>query len=311
MKTGKLIGQLDSIQNLQVTVNAAVNKLDIFAKSTGAVPTSADPIWVKIPDGTGAVYRKRNATYLSGDSQFTMADAANYWSKGSLDAEIKTAWVYAIWDGTGIVWALAGYSGFTMVPTTTTVTDDDYFLLESSSTYTRSNDHYCVAVCKIRYQYDTADTPDHTIQATVTDAPVILWNPKSDYGKMSTLATTNTSGSNIALYSAVSAVVKQSGYYYIVAQLSANATGTAGAVDLQIKTGSATYANATLRSLKYQNNLAAGAFYIDLTCACSCYLNAGDTIHLGASCAGTSGNRVIYGDSNSYGYTLLAFNKVD
>jgi len=170
------------IYNLKPVINAAVNKLDIFSKSGGADPDASNIVAVAIPDGNGFVFRSRAAAYLSGTSQIVMADAANYWGKGSLDAEIKTAWLYAIWDGTGIVWALAGYSGFTRVPTTTTATDDDYFLLEDGSTYARSNDHYCVSVAKIRYQYDTADTPDHTIQATVIDAPQVVWNPKSDYG---------------------------------------------------------------------------------------------------------------------------------
>jgi hypothetical protein len=151
------------ISNLKPTVNVAVNKLDIFTKSGGAAPDSTNIISVAIPDGAGHTLRSRAAAYLSGTGQIILADAGNYWSKGSLDGEIKTAWLYAIWDGTGIVWALGGYSGFTNVPTTTTATDDDYFLLEDGSTYSRSASHYCVAVARVRYQYDTSDTPDHTI----------------------------------------------------------------------------------------------------------------------------------------------------
>jgi hypothetical protein len=185
-----------TLVNLKPAVNAAVNKLDIFTKSGGAVPDATNILNVIIPDGSGYTARSRAAAYLSGTSQFIMADATDYWSKGDLAAEIKTAWLYAIWDGTGIVWALAGYSGFNMVPTTTTVGDDDYFLLEAGSTYTRNNAHYCVCVGKIRYEYDTGDAPDHTIQATVENAPQVIWNPKSN----------NVSGADITEYSVVSMV---------------------------------------------------------------------------------------------------------
>jgi len=95
-----------------------------------------------------------------------MADASAYWRRPTLNNSVYIAYIYAIWDGTGIVWALAAQSGFTNVQTTTTVTDPNYMLLENSSTYIRSASHYCVAIAKITFQYDTGDNPDYTIDTT-------------------------------------------------------------------------------------------------------------------------------------------------
>jgi len=300
------------IGNLKPVVNATVNKLDIFTKSGGAIPDAANIIAVAIPDGNGYTFRSRAAAYLSGTSQFIMADAANYWSKGSLDAEIKTAYVYAIWDAAGgIVWALGGYSGFTRVPASTTETDDDFFLLEAGSTYTKAVTDYCVCVGKIRYQYDTADTPDHTIQATVLDAPQVIWNPKSDYGYSKNFATTFTQGSNISEASRIAIVVKQSGKYSISATVLGSTDVTGVTARLYIRTGSATYASAT--QLTFSSMVRAdGGISSVAGPSKQKYLNAGDTIHLGISINGTT-NMSIIGDDGSWGpgVTQLTFMRVD
>jgi hypothetical protein len=304
--------QMGLVINLKPTVNAAVNKLDIFTKSGGAAPTASNPIAVAIPDGNGHTLRTRAAAYLSGTSQIILANAANYWSKGALDGEIKTAWLYAIWDGTGIVWALAGYSGFHMVPTTTTETDDDYFLLEDGSTYTRDNAHHCVAVAKIRYQYDTADDPDHTIQATVEDAPRVIWNPKSDYGKTVNLATTITSATDLN-QSVCSAVVGQSGRYLASGHLYAMAGSGAVAASVFLKTGSATYGDAVQKAHAYGDSNYAPAQYgltVSIT-PIAVWLNVGDTIHLGVSETAMAGNKNVYGDSTFVGATQLTFTRID
>lgn len=298
------------IKNLAPTVNATVNLLDIFAKSSGAYPNAINIISVKIPDATGGTFRSRNGTYLSGTGQIAMADAANYWSKGSLDAEIKTAYVYAIWDAAGgIVWALGGYSGFTRCPASTTATDDDFFLLETSSTYTKVITDYCVCVAKIRYQYDTADAPDHTIQATVLDAPQVMWNPKSDYGYQKNLATTNTAGTDIADYSAVSVVIKQSGRYAIKGQVTTYADTSAYLGYAKIKTGSATYSSATQKAYAQGTSLVTAT--LTLPPGASTYLNAGDTIHLGAEVYSPNGNRSVQGDNTKVGCTNLCFDRID
>lgn len=287
------LSRLVLVDNLKPSVNASVNKLDIFTKSGGAVPDATNIISVAIPDGNGYTFRSRAAAYLSGTSQFILADAANYWSKGSLDAEIKTAYIYAIWDGTGIIWALGGYSGFTRVPASTTATDDDFFLLEEGSTYTKAVTEYCVCVGKIRYQYDTADTPDHTIQATVLDAPQVVWNPNSDYVKSVSLATTVTSGSDIAEYSVLSIVVKQSGNYLVTVAGHGINTYSAFLIYLFIKYGSATYANAVY-AFKTVCQVPAGN--TEGMRICMVRVNVGDTIHFGISVAATSSDRVIAGD---------------
>jgi hypothetical protein len=298
------------VLNLKPAVNAAANKLDIFSKSGGAAPDADNPIKVMIPDGAGYTQRTRAAAYLSGTGQIVMADAGGYWGRSSLADEIKTAWLYAIWDGTGIVWALGGYSGFTTVPTTTTAGDDDYFLLEDGSTYTRNAAHYCVAVAKIRYEYNTADDPDHTIQAAAINAPQIIWNPKSDYGYQKNLAADNVSAGDISAYSAVSVVVKQPGKYDIWGK--ANVYGPSAAMlgTAYIRTGNATYGSATLLSRSSGHTGGGGAEETAPVFA-SVYLNVGDTIHLGAAVAGATGNRVLRGDSYAAGSTSMIFRRAD
>ena len=295
------------IINLKPVVNVAVNKLDIFSKSAGTAPDASNPVKVMIPDGNGYTQRTRAEAYLSGTSQIILADATDYWSKGSLDAEIKTAWLYAIWDGTGIVWALGGYSGFNSVPTTTTATDDDYFLLEASSTYTRSASHYCVAVAKIRYQYDTADTPDHTIQSNGENAPQVIWNARSDYGYSKALASTISAAADITSQAFVSLIVKQSGKFYWSGEVSFSPNAS-GVGQLEFKTGSATYASATLQrdtSIVTTNGT-------DNICASGeLYLNAGDSIHLGGALTASGGIRKIRGASDAIGCTMLTFRRVD
>ena len=304
MKYGSILGKTDNINNLKLVVNAAVNKLDIFARSSGATSDASNLIFVKIPDGNGNVYRSRGAAYLSGTSQFIMADAANYWSKGSRDAEIKTAYVYAIWDGTGIIWALGGYSGFTRCPASTTATDDDFFLLEASSTYTKAITDYCVCVGKIRYQYDTADNPDHTIQATVLDAPQVIWNPKSDYGYQKSMASTVSSGSDIAMGSLVAVTVKQSGYYMAMGQVY-GANPAAGNSQLTVNI----LMNVVLVAYEAEAVSSMGfplcAYGMGMK-----YLNAGEVIDLQASLSAVSGTREIYGDL-AYRYTSLIFQRID
>ncbi len=298
------------IRNLKPVVNADVNELDIFTKSGGAAPDATNIIMVAIPDGNGYTFRSRNGAVASGTGQIAMANAGNYWSKGSLDAEIKTCWLYAIYSAAdaGIVWALGGYSGFNAVPTTTTATDDDYFLLETSSSYTRVATDYCVAVAKIRYQYDTADTPDHTIQATVIDAPQVIWNPKSDYARYATLATSNVSGSLIAEYSAISVVVKQAGRYIAMGKATG---GGAASVDLRlvIKVGSATYASAvqivTARTNTSGDNTCLTIHPIPF------YANNGDTVHFGCFVNTNTGNRYLNGDNTSQGYTGFSIMRID
>lgn len=287
------------VDNLKLVVNASINKLDVFTKSGGAVPDATDFFTTSIPDGSGLVARTRKATYLSGTSQIIMADGANYWSKGSRDGEIKTAWLYAIWDGTGIVWALGGYSGFMMVPTTTTVTDDDYLLLEDGSTYTRSASHYCVAVAKIRYQYDTADAPNHIIQATVENAPQVIWNPKSDYSTKK-YADYLVQASDINMFSAISSVVKQPGRYVAHCNIMwqvYNGSGS-GHCNAQVKVGSATYGDAVLRDSVSDHRttpLNAGVTPINS----EFYAYAGDTVHLGLNIVGDAAyNRIIYSQTN-------------
>jgi hypothetical protein len=293
----------EMVYNLKPVVNAAVNKLDLFTKSGGGYPTLINPIRVMIPDGNGYTQRLRVSNYLSGVGQFVMAEATNYWSKGSLDVEIKTAYIYAIWDGTGIVWALAGYSGFSMVPTTTTVTDDDFFLLEYGSTYTRSNSHYCVCVGRIRYQYDTADNPDHTIQTTVENAPQIMWNPPSDYSITRTLATTLSQASDLTSSGTIIIAIKQTGIYAISGKALCQCTGGTAAV-----TGSITYEVKTV-SYTYEVEGSANLFQVGFEPRIM-PLNSGQNVALNLVLTGASGNRIVYGDSSQPSSTYITVQRI-
>jgi len=302
------------IINLNPVVNVAVNKLDIFSKSGGATPDATDYITVSIPDVAGVTTRKRAGAVASGTGQIVLADAANYWSKGDLAAEIKTIYLYAIWStsDSGIVWALGGYSGFTRVPASTTATDDDFFLLEASSTYTKVITDYCVAVAKIRYEYDTGDTPDHTIQATVLNAPQVCWNPKGDYSKTLYLASTTSSESNIAEHSVINTVLKQSGKYEFIGVLTADIEVMQGYADIYVKLGSSTYGSAVLLT-SAQVGLASGYTTYGQTSVATPtikYANAGDTVHLGgkvtASTGGSATRRII-----GAGHSSLSFKRID
>lgn len=308
----KITYAASGVGNLAPTPGVTANsyKLAIFTKASGVVVATGDPITVAIPDGTGLTWRERSASYLSGLSWIFMEDGENYWSKGSADGVLKSAYLYAIWDGTGIVFALAGYAGFNTVPITTTETDDDFFLLELNSTYTRDADHYCVCIAKIKYTYYTSDSPDHTISTEGENAPKVLWSPPTDYAKMLTLTTTNTVAGDVTEYSAASVVVKQSGRYLI----NANATGAGSAattvITVNIKTGSSTYGSATLRAQGVYTTAAAG--YVGTASATAIIaLDAGDTIHLGAAVTSGSGNRTLYGDNTATGRTALTFQRID
>ena len=165
----------DLVDKLKIGVNATVNILDLFEKTTGVVPTATYPIKVAIPDGTGVTWRTRSTAYLSGTAKFTLADATSYWSRADSATATYWAYVYAIWDGTGVVWALGSLPNHRIVTTTTTATDADYLLLEGSSTYTRSASHKCVLVGEVPYTYDTGDTPDHTFLSTGATYPQVKW----------------------------------------------------------------------------------------------------------------------------------------
>jgi len=153
------------IKNLKLVRNAAVNKIDIFARSNGAAPDALNPIRVPIPDGNGSVVRARAAQYLSGTSQIILADGYEPWGRSSLPQSQYWACLYAIWDGTGIIWAAAGNPYLRNVSTNANLGAQDFMLLEAGTTYTRNASHFCQMVGIFEYEYDTADTPDHTLES--------------------------------------------------------------------------------------------------------------------------------------------------
>lgn len=155
------------VEQLKITVNATTNILDLFEKTTGIAPTSTYPIRVAIPDGTGVTWRTRSASVASGTGSFTLADGTSYWGFPSLNGSAYEVYVYAIWSAAngGLVWGISNRSDYQLCPTGTVATEDGYMLLEDSSTYTRVGTDYCVAVARVRFEYDTADTPDYTFSA--------------------------------------------------------------------------------------------------------------------------------------------------
>jgi hypothetical protein len=221
-------------------------------------------------------------------------------------------YIYAIWStaDSGIVFATSGYSGFDKVPTTTTVTDDDYFLLEGSSTYTRANTDRCVVIAKIWKTYHTTDAPDHRLITAFEFAPKITWNPPSDYGYVKTLTTSTTAEADIAEASVISLIVKQSGRYTIHAKTYTYGEGTTNGSLLTIKTGSATYTTATLKSYDAMSDASAGAL-MGLQCFATSYLMIGDTIHIGIGVASSATTRTIYGDDTQTGLTSFYFERTD
>jgi hypothetical protein len=140
-----------------------VNKFHIRSANSNATPDATHPIQMTIPDGNTEVLRERDASYLSGSWSFTLSNGTAYWNRESSNGSVFDAYIYAIWDGTGVVFAICGTSALTKVRTTTTATDELYFKLEDDSTYTRSASHYCKCIAKFSYEYDTADTPDYTV----------------------------------------------------------------------------------------------------------------------------------------------------
>ncbi len=114
----------DLVDNLKITVNATVNILDLFEKTTGVDPTTTYPIKIAIPDGTGVTWRTRSASVLSGTGSFTLADATGYWGFADLAASAYQLYVYAIWStaDSGLVWGLSNRSNLAVCPAGTTAT---------------------------------------------------------------------------------------------------------------------------------------------------------------------------------------------
>jgi hypothetical protein len=165
-------------------------------------------------------------------------------------------------------------------------------------------------VAKIRYTYSTPDNPDHTILATVENAPQVIWNPKSDYGYTISLATTNISGGSIAEYSIISMVAKQSRKYRIQLQVCGYGATVSANVYSFIKTGSSTYGSAAIQTQGKAVSIV-GVGEGTAVCEVEIYVNAGDTIHGGGSIGPTSGGSSIYGDNTHPRATALTFHIVD
>ena len=112
----------------------------------------------------------------------------------SVTGAVNWAYVYAIWDGTGIVWALAGHPYHMVCSVSTDEESNDFMVIEGSSTYTKSASHYCKCVGRVPYTYYTGDAPDHTFLATGSTIPMIgyIGESKSGVLQQMTLSTSVT-----------------------------------------------------------------------------------------------------------------------
>jgi hypothetical protein len=165
-------------------------------------------------------------------------------------------------------------------------------------------------VAKIRYTYSTPDNPDHTILATVENAPQVVWNPKSDYGKTLTLATSNTSAADILAFTAATVTVKQSGKYKIAASVTyfVNAVVTTWS-SATIKVGAAGTTQVSFGASAFLGTGDPNGYPL---MPVEVYLNAGDIINLRPAVAATGvANRTIYGDNLQVGATGFSFKRID
>ena len=137
-----------------------------------------------------------------------------------------------------------------------------------------------------------------------------MWNPRSDYGKKVTLATAIIQGSAITEDSYVNVVVKQSGKYFISATIHSRCSDGSNDTHGWIKVGSSTYSYATYISACETYPATSAGYYATMSLTAMPTLNAGDTIHLGASVDGNT-NRHLSGDDTYLGSTGFTFFKID
>jgi len=297
-------GRSTLVNNLRFGPNATVNQLDIFAKSTGALPTAAAPIQIAIPDSMGVTIRTRSAQYLSGASTIVMADGAGYWGRPSA-AGTYEAYLYAIWDGTGIVWAMSLYPYHTTVPTTTTATDLNYFLLETSTTYSRSAGHYCICVGRVNYVYLTTNAPDHAIGDCLT-----IYKPEDfKVEHHNNILPTTISAATITDRSLMSQVVLWTGTYKVDIQAhyagTPDAAATAAYFDLRV---GATYSTAT-KLIHCLEQYSDGGRRRNFYKSCMFDFQAGDTVHFGGYLTnGALGTVYIFGQNDADGIGGTSFN---
>lgn len=125
----------------------------------------------------------------------------------------------------------------------------------------------------------------------------------SQYSNIASLASTISSGSDIAVGGIISFTVPETAKYMIFAVAYQRANGGGGNVSFNtvIKTGSSTYASATHRAY---NNIytVLGDTYMSCSAFSVCDLTIGDTVHMGAGVSGGTGTRYIFGDSSGGTY---------
>lgn len=287
------------IVNLRMERSALnLNVVSILADSSGLAPTPESAIKVSIPNGNSSTLRSRTAVHLGGTATFTLVDGIAYWNRSPSTTQKYPVYLYAIWDGNGIVWALAQNPSYKNVQTTTTNTAINYFLLEDGSTYIRSTTHYCVCVGQANYLYNTAADPDNIIDPA---AFLVAYMPE-DYESAhhnQVLATT-ISGESLSDQAILTQMVLWRGTYLIIANLTYTTTPEAAPskATLDIRAG-ANYAGGTVISHTMEE-LPYGGYRHSLTKTVIYDIDAGNTVYLGASLSnGNSGKCYILGNSDS------------
>jgi len=287
------------INNLKLATNPA-NTLQITAKSSGSLPNNANPIEIAINDGAGTVLRSRVSSYKGGTSSITLADGAGYWGRPSASPRYN-AYLYAIWDGSGIVWALSMNSFYLNVEPTTDATALNYFKIEDNSTYIRNAADNCVCVGMIEYSYTTTNNPDHNIVVKK-----ILYRP-TDFvvNHHNAVLGTTIGGTPIADRAILTQQVLWTGTYQIFANMNYYSVGPSVTITLDIRRGT-TYAGGAV--LMHSEEGYSGGERRNIFKSLFYDLVAGDTVYMGASVSnGAAGQAYIFGNSDANAETATSF----
>lgn len=139
------------VSNLKLELYG-LSKILIRSRFTGLIPSARDLIIVSVSDGNSLATRVRGPSYLSGSSNITLPSVPTW---GIASGKYVDLCLYAIWDGNGVVWAVALSDSLQNVSTAVN-TLSSYMLLEDSSTYVKNASHYCQCITKFNVVYSTS-----------------------------------------------------------------------------------------------------------------------------------------------------------
>jgi len=144
---------------------------------------------------------------------------------------------------------------------------------------------------------------------TIDDATGLM-NGYAFENHIATLASNDVSGSDIGEKGEASFVVTLAGVYLITAQAIGYCVGGTGTIQLFIKTGNPAYASATARARTQLGAVTSAYASLPVSVSVIITLSAGDTVHLGVSVTGASGNRVVLGTTDAKAATSIMAVKI-